>query len=103
MPSLNRFGPYQSLDSWASDHHLWRRSPHVDILLDEACDDAPEDCDGSGEDEPIACHLVTADACLGLVGTICPGAGEAASSGKGKNKRKRPRDTVDEFFLGSSP
>jgi hypothetical protein len=93
MPSLGRFGYFQSLDSWAFSNHFTSRSPHADLLLGVSCDDEPQYCDESA-DESIACNVVSADACLGLVGTVCPGAATG--------KKGRPRDTVDEFYLGPS-
>jgi hypothetical protein len=94
MPSLGRLGLYGSVDNWALTNNFTSRHPQVDVLLGEEVEEicTRDGCDESPDVEPIDCDVVYADACLGLVGVVCPGAGE--------NKKGRPRAAVDEFFLG---
>lgn len=93
MPSLGRLGLYGTLDSWALTNNFTSRHPHADILLAEEVEEVcTRDGCGAPDTEPIDCNIVYANACLGLVGVVCPGAGEG--------KKGRPRDAVDEFFLG---
>ena len=94
MPSLGRLGLYGTVDSWALTNNFTSRHPQVDVLLGEEVEEicTRDGCDESPDVDPIDCDVVYANACLGLVGVVCPGAGE--------NKKGRPRAAVDEFFLG---
>jgi hypothetical protein len=93
MPSLGRVGLYESVDRWALTNNFTSRRPHVDVLLGEEVEEicTRDGCESPG-DEPLDCDVVYANACLGLVGVVCPGAGEG--------RKGRPRDAVDEFYLG---
>jgi hypothetical protein len=99
MPSLGRLGLYGSVDNWALTNNFTSRKPQADVLLGEEVEETctRDGCDESPDADAIDCNIVHADACLGLVGVVCPGAGDG--DGK-KGKKGHPRDAVDEFFLG---
>ena len=93
MPSLGRLGLYGTIDSWALTNNFTSRHPQADVLLGEEVEEVcTRDGCGASDTEPIDCNIVYANACLGLVGVVCPGAGEG--------KKGHPRDAVDEFYLG---
>ena len=74
MPALDRY-PGTSAESFAYSHHWFERAHHMDVLI---------------SDETSKCRVVTADACLGLIGVVC----ESREYG-----RARANTTVDEFYL----
>jgi hypothetical protein len=91
MPSLDG---WEATDGPFSDAgRNWnRRVSAVDVLVGETTEAVchPSEDDGSA-DTAIKCQIVTADACLGLVGTTCT---KSSVGGKAPTKT-----TVDEFYL----
>jgi len=74
MPALGRY-PGTDADTFASFHHWFQRADNMDVLL---------------SDQTTDCRVVTADACLGLIGVVCN-----TSDENGGDKTT----TVDEFYL----
>jgi hypothetical protein len=74
MPSLDRY-PGTDAETFAASHHWFERADHMDVLL---------------SDQTTDCRVVTADACLGLIGVVCESRDQGSS---------RPKTTVDEFYL----
>ena len=74
MPALDRYFGI-SAEAFGSSHHWFERRNHMDVLV---------------SDETTHCRVVTADACLGLIGIVC----ESRDYGRSQSKT-----TVDEFYL----
>jgi hypothetical protein len=91
MPSIGLSGHASDSVAWERDHNFFQRAPSVDVLADKLdqsfCHEgASDDC--GQDDGETKCAVVTADACPGLVGVVCPGGATG-----------RDRDAVDEFYL----
>jgi hypothetical protein len=74
MPALDRYTGTEA-ETFASFHHWFQRADNMDVLL---------------SDQTTDCRVVTADACLGLIGVVCN-----TSDENGGDKTT----TVDEFYL----
>jgi hypothetical protein len=62
------------------------RRDHVDISIEEETTSICRDSDGPqcGENDGMStCEVVSADACLGLIGTVCPGADKKENGSAG--------------------
>ena len=90
MPSLEHWG-FSDSKIWPNSHNWLERTEAVDVLISEhssfICTEAQgPDC--KSDESSIECKVVTANACLGLVGVVC------AEPDAEESERK-----VDEFYL----
>lgn len=75
MPALGMWAGTNE-EQWSFSHHWFQRANAVDVLL---------------SDNDSTCKVVTADACLGLVGVVC--------TTDAQDGEPEPKTTVDEFYL----
>ncbi len=72
MPSLEHWG-FVNSKTWPETHNWTNRAEFVDVLVSErsasaACEPSGPDCKTN---DGIDCKIVSANACLGLVGVVC--------------------------------
>ena len=87
MPSLERWG-FVNARNWPESHNWINRAEFVDVLVNErsasaACEPSGPDCKAN---DTIDCKIVSANACLGLVGVVCTDPDDSETK-------------VDEFYL----